>query len=340
MKAKWKKYRLNFRIPAGTSRGILKNKETWILYLEDELGGQGIGECGLLKGLSWDDRPEYEEILTELCSEITQSGRIPALDNYKEWPSIRFGLEMARLDLKNGGSGRYYASAFTKGKQNIPINGLIWMGSKEQMLVQVEEKIKMGFNCLKMKVGAIDFREELDVLQFIRDRFSAGDLILRVDANGAFTPGNAMDYLEALAELELHSIEQPIRPGQWYEMAKLIEKSPVPIALDEELIPIHSSQVKQEMLDIIRPPYIILKPSFTGGFAASEEWIQMAERKGIGWWITSALESNIGLNAIAQWTATLPTEGHQGLGTGGLYTNNFEAPLSIVNGELHYTPDK
>ncbi len=336
MRADWQKHTLKFKIPAGTSRGVLRVKESWLLRLRSNNGQTGIGECGMLKGLSWDDRPDYEDILDGLCKRIN-AGEPPPPETYRDWPSIRAGYEMAKLDLQNGGEQIYYPSDFTQGTHAIPINGLIWMGDKTQMLEQVENKIQAGFDCIKMKIGAIDFREEMEVLRFIRERYSGDKLVLRVDANGAFTSQNAMRYLEHLASLDIHSIEQPIPAGHWDEMANLVEKSPIPIALDEELIPLHDPTRQWEMLQTIRPHYIILKPSFTGGFAASESWIEMAESIGTGWWITSALESNIGLNAIAQWTATLPTKDFaQGLGTGSLYTNNFPSPLYIEKGALHY----
>ncbi len=335
MQAKWFKHTLRFKTPAGTSRGTLRTKESWFIQLTDNDGKSGIGECGLLKGLSWDDRPGYEEVLTSLCQRIN-GGQAPKPEAYLQWPSIRAGLEMAILDLRNGGQQRYYSSGFTRGERSIPINGLIWMGDKENMLRQVEQKIAAGYTCIKMKIGAIDFEQELDVLRYIRGHFTRRDLILRVDANGAFTPQNALKFLDAMAPLDIHSIEQPIPAGRWYEMADLVTQSPIPIALDEELIPLHDSTRQRQMLETIRPHYIILKPSFTGGFAASEHWIEMAESLGTGWWVTSALESNIGLNAIAQWTATLNTSTYQGLGTGSLYTNNFPSPLYIQNGRLSY----
>jgi len=229
-----------------------------------------------------------------------------------------------------------FPSEFTKGEKSIPINGLVWMGTKEFMKIQIKEKISSGFSCIKMKIGAIDFDTELELLTSIRKEFSSKDIELRVDANGAFTPKEALEKLKHLSALEIHSIEQPIKQGQFEEMALLCEQTPLPIALDEELIGVFSETKKEEILQIIQPQFIILKPSLIGGFQGSTEWIEKAIKYNVSWWITSALESNVGLNAIAQFTYTLQNKMPQGLGTGGLYANNFEAPLEIEKGNLHY----
>lgn len=339
LKARWFKYTLHFKIPAGTSRGVLQQKNSWFIILEDltTQGKKGIGECGLLKGLSSDDKPGYEEKLDELCKNINEPG---ASDGVSDWPSIEFGLEMALKDLRTENPMILFPSPFTKGEKAMDINGLIWMGEKDFMFRQVEQKLKQGFYCIKMKIGAIDWEEELHLLKYIRERFPEEQVELRVDANGAFTAENAPGKLEELAELKIHSIEQPIKSGQWKEMAELCRNTPLPIALDEELIGVTGCQAKNELMETIRPQYIILKPSLVGGFAESEEWIDIAEKFDIGWWVTSALESNVGLNAIAQWTFTLGNTMPQGLGTGKLYTNNISAPLEISNGQLHYNPEK
>ncbi len=243
---------------------------------------------------------------------------------------------MAIKSLESKTPFELFPSVFTRGEASIPINGLIWMGSESFMKRQIKEKIEAGFGCIKMKIGAIDFETEIDLLKSIRKEFSPSDIELRVDANGAFHPNEALGKLQRLSELNLHSIEQPIKQGQFDTMAKLCEETPLPIALDEELIGIFTSSKKEELLQTIGPQYIILKPSFIGGYKGAEEWIHLAEQQQVGWWVTSALESNVGLNAIAQWTFTLATDTVQGLGTGSLYTNNFDSPLQIKNGTLHY----
>lgn len=334
MTATYHKYILNFKQPSGTSRGILKNKEAWIIVIDSE-GKQGIGECGLLRGLSIDDRPDFEYQLKWTCDHIDR-GLESLYEKNIEFPSIQFGLEMAFKSLESENPFELFPSAFTRGESEIPINGLIWMGSESFMKQQIKEKIEAGFGCIKMKIGAIDFKTEINLLKSIRKEFSSSDIELRVDANGAFQPNEALEKLKRLSELDLHSIEQPIKHGQYEAMAKLCEETPLPIALDEELIGIFCSEEKENLMQTISPQYVILKPSFIGGFEGSQKWIQLAEKHHIGWWITSALESNVGLNAIAQWTFTLRTNTFQGLGTGSLYTNNFDSPLQIKNGTLQY----
>ncbi len=333
--AKYQRYVLNFKKPGGTSRGVLTQKESWLIELtrEGTHSKTAIGECGILRGLSADDRPNYEEKLKEVCQRVNE----PFEDLYeelREWPSIQFGLEMAFKELENSKEHIYFESDFTRGVASLPINGLVWMGDKATMLSQISEKIAAGFSCIKMKIGAIDFEEELACLAHIRSRYSKDEIEIRVDANGAFSPAEALSKLEKLAAFDLHSIEQPIAVKQPEAMRSLCEKSPIDIALDEELIGVFQKEHKAQLLDAIRPPFIILKPSFIGGFKGTLEWIEAAEKRNIGWWITSALESNIGLNAIAQFTATLQPEIPQGLGTGGLFTNNIERNLAIKNGRL------
>ena len=338
MKATFKKYLLNFKNSSGTSRGILRTKETWFLILEDE-GKWGIGECGLFRGLSYDDVPEYEEKCSWVAGHI-DLGELELLKHLTKYPSIQFGLEQAFLSLRAHHPFELFESSFLNEHQPISINGLVWMGDKDFMYRQIENKLKDGFTCIKMKIGAIDFDTEIDLLKSIRKRYSKNEIELRVDANGAFLPQEALEKLERLSKLDLHSIEQPIKVGQTTEMYKLCRNTPLPIALDEELIGVVDVTKKKELLQTIQPQYIILKPSLVGGFEGSMQWISLAETNGIGWWITSALESNIGLNAIAQWTATLGSKMPQGLGTGSLFTNNIESPLEVAKGGLYYGKSK
>jgi o-succinylbenzoate synthase len=334
MKANYHKYSLDFKRPSGTSRGIMTTKETWFISIENN-GKTGIGECGILRGLSIDDRPDYEDKLKWTCQNI-HLGLEKLLNALIEFPSIQFGIETAFKSLQSKDKFVLFPSNFTKNLDSIPINGLVWMGSADFMRTQIKEKIDAGFDCIKLKIGAIDFQTELDILKSIRADFSVSDIELRVDANGAFSPDDALEKLKQLSDYQLHSIEQPIKPKQLNAMAKLCEQTPLPIALDEELIGVFSFQDKQRVLQMIKPQFIILKPSLVGGFRGSQEWIDLAEGLNINWWITSALESNVGLNAIAQWTYTLKNNRPQGLGTGSLYTNNFPSPLIVKNGTLQY----
>jgi len=334
MKATYKKHILNFKRPSGTSRGVLKTKETWFIILEDE-GKYGYGECGILRTLSVDDVPHYEEKLKWACNNI-QLGLEVLWQQLIAFPSIQFGLEQAFLSLKSNDPFKLFPSAFTDNNEGIQINGLVWMGEEAFMKQQIADKIKAGFTCIKMKIGAIDFETEIKLLQSIRKEYSQKDIELRVDANGAFAPNEALEKLKILSELDLHSIEQPIAVKQFEQMAYLCANTPLPIALDEELIGVFNPIEKENILQKIKPQYIILKPSLIGGFKGSLEWISLAKKHNIGYWITSALESNIGLNAISQFTHTLNTTMPQGLGTGGLYTNNIESPLEIKSGKLHY----
>jgi len=337
MRVTYQKHTLKFKRPSGTSRGVLQIKETWFLEIS-EGGKTGVGECGLFLGLSIDDRPDYEEKLKWVC-ENSGLGEKILLEELKEFPSIQFGLETAFKSLKAENPFLLFPSEFTHGQKSIPINGLVWMGEKSFMKTQIAEKIDQGFTCIKMKIGAIDFASEIELLQFIRKTFSPQDIELRVDANGAFALDEALEKLKLLSEFQLHSIEQPIMAGQWQEMARLCEQSPLPIALDEELIGVFDVTKKQELIQTIQPQYIILKPSLIGGFRGSDDWIKVAEKQGCGWWMTSALESNIGLNAIAQFTFTKNSILPQGLGTGSLYTNNIDSPLEVKKGALKYNPD-
>jgi o-succinylbenzoate synthase len=339
---------LQFRFDAGTSRGVLRSKD--VFWIKAFKAGSsdicGWGEAAPLVKLSPDDRPDFEEVLVKVLKQMEAIHWIleenTILEKLKEvipfeLPSIRFGLETALLDLKNGGKKRILESPFYDLKEPIPINGLIWMGDREFMLEQIDQKINEGYDCIKMKIGAIDFDQELELLRYIRNRFSPEQITLRVDANGAFSKDEALMKLSKLAELGIHSIEQPIAAGNLEEMRTLCEATPLPIALDEELIGVES---KAELLDQIKPQYIILKPTLVGGILETREWIKLAEERGIGWWMTSALESNIGLNAIAQLTSIYNPTIPQGLGTGKLYHNNLESPLEIKSGLIRYSLGK
>ena len=338
MKATFQKYILNFKQASGTSRGILRTKETFFFFISNQ-HSEGIGECGLFRGLSCDDRPDYEEKLQWLCDNINKEKAV-LFSELKEFPSIQFGLEQALLSLKSQDKFELFPSEFTESQDAILINGLIWMGSEQFMHQQIKEKLESGFTTIKMKIGAIDFDTELALLKSIRKEYNANEIELRVDANGVFNPKEALEKLKRLSDYQLHSIEQPIQQGQWQEMARLCEDTPLPIALDEELIGIFDVTKKEKLLLTVNPQYIILKPSLVGGISGSNEWIRLSKSQNIGWWITSALESNIGLNAIAQYTYNLGVSLPQGLGTGSLFTNNIESPLEVIKGALHYNKSK
>jgi o-succinylbenzoate synthase len=312
----------------------MTEKETWFIVLEQD-GKKGIGECGILRGLSIDDRPDYEEKLKWTCDNI-HLGKDQLWEALLEFPSIQFGVEMAFQSLVSETPFLLFPSDFTKGIKSILINGLVWMGEESFMKQQIEEKLAQGFRCIKLKIGAIDFDKELQLLRFIREHFTPEQIEIRVDANGAFDLTVALDKLMQLSEFKLHSIEQPIQKNHTDRMAELCKTAPFPIALDEELIGVFDLAEKEQLLAKIKPQYIILKPSFVGGFRGTQEWISLAEKHKIGWWITSALESNIGLSAIAQWTFLQHNLMPQGLGTGGLYTNNFDCPLEVLEGQLWY----
>lgn len=331
---------LHFIQPAGTSRGVYTTRQSYYVTLSDDNlpGIVGIGECATLPDLSCDAMPpkEYERILKDFCDDLCQSGKIDK-EAMRPYPSMLFGLETAKRQLDNGGRIDLFNTPFGRGEEGITINGLIWMGTFDEMFQRLEAKLKAGFHCVKLKIGAIDFEKELRLIQHIRQHFSRKEVELRVDANGGFTPDNAMQRLEALAKYDIHSIEQPIRQHQWKEMARLCKNSPLPIALDEELIGVNDLTEKNGLLDTIQPQYIILKPSLHGGISGTREWIKLAKERGIGSWITSALESNIGLNAIAQLTADIygpHITMAQGLGTGQLFSDNIPMPLEIRGEQL------
>ena len=343
----YKKHILDFKFDAGTSRGVLKQKETFYISVCEKSFPDtiGYGEAGPLPKLSLDDFPDFEQRLAELISQFNDqdlSLEHIALDDFvslhvpPQYPSIRFAIETALLDLRNGGQRVIFPSDFTIKNKSIPINGLIWMGDREFMLEQIDHKLNDGFSCIKMKIGAIDFDQECELLGYIRKEYDASQITLRVDANGAFSPSDALEKLNRLATYDLHSIEQPIKQGQIEAMRRLCEVTPLPIALDEELIGVVDFEEKRLLLEKIKPQFIILKPTLVGGLRSCDDWIALAEKMNIGWWITSALESNIGLNAIAQYTATFDAEMPQGLGTGQLYHNNIESPLKIDSGTLIY----
>lgn len=336
MKAFFKKHTLNFKRPSGTSRGVLNIKDTYFLLLNSE-DSFGVGECGLLRGLSIDDREDYEQKLQWVCDNISL-GEEKLYKELMEFPSLQFGVEMAFQSIRSKNPYILIPSRFTDGEASIPINGLVWMGEKQFMKQQISEKLEQGFTCIKMKIGAIDFKTEVALLKSIRKEFSPSEVELRVDANGAFSPKEALEKLKILSDLHLHSIEQPIKQGQGQEMARLCEETPLPIALDEELIGVFLETEKEKLLNTINPQYIILKPSLIGGFKGSDSWIDKAEKISSGWWITSALESNIGLNAISQYTFSKKNKMPQGLGTGSLYTNNIDSPLEVFKGTLRYNP--
>lgn len=327
-------YRLGFIEPAGTSRGVMRTKLTCMVKVYDERDPShfGIGEAALFEGLSTETGRNYELKLMELLANIAL-GRETDLSRF---PSIQYGLEQALLDFAGGCRGLWFDSPFTAGEQDIVINGLVWMGTYEEMLERVRLKVEAGFKCIKIKVGAIDWQRELDLVSGLRRLYTPQQLEIRVDANGGFNMDNALPRLKALADLGVHSIEQPIPAGHPELMRFLCEVSPLPIALDEELIGRFTTEERQTLLDTIGPAYIILKPALCGGFSGASEWIALASERGIGWWVTSALESNVGLDALAQWTATLGNPMPQGLGTGQLYTNNFTAPLRLDGERLHY----
>ncbi len=337
LEASFKKHKLQFNTPAKTSRETFITKDTYLLKVKyANLNFTGIGEASPLWSLSIDSKTGYIPMLNYVCEHINDwkdllNGKLD------QFPSIQFGLETALLDLSNGGNQIVYPSQFTEGKDSIQINGLIWMNDFESMSSEIEKKIQNEFKCVKLKIGAINWEEELTLLKNIRNRFSEKDIELRVDANGAFTPKEALFKLDELAKLKIHSIEQPIKSGQIEDMKKLCESTSIPIALDEELIGISTFKNKFDLLKEIQPQYIILKPSLIGGIKGSNEWINAAATNGINWWITSALEGNFALSAIAQYVYQTKNKLPQGLGTGQLYTNNFHTNLSLINDQLNFT---
>lgn len=328
---------LHFKQPAKTSRGQYTSRIS--RYVVVESGGvRGVGECATLPDLSCDERSDYDLLLRQFCNAIERTGRIP-YEALRPYPSMLFGIETAFAQLAAGGSTALFDTPFARGEVGIPTNGLVWMGSYDQMLARMQEKLDLGFRCIKLKIGAIDFDKELELLRIIRSAFPKDKVELRVDANGAFAPNEAMVRLEQLARYDLHSIEQPIRQHQWTDMARLCQESPIAIALDEELIGVNIPSEKERLLDTIHPQYVVLKPSLHGGMMGCEEWVSMAKIRGIGSWMTSALESNVGLNAIAHLAAhTYGTDDimPQGLGTGQLFTDNIDMPIALRGERMYY----
>ncbi|MCK5066164.1 MAG: o-succinylbenzoate synthase [Bacteroidales bacterium] len=337
--ASYTAYPLIFVRPAGTSRGVLKQKPCWFIQITGEDGVSGLGEVSVIPNLSVEDPDEIEIRIDHICKLIS-IGEMDPKQPLPTLPGVQFALETAMLDLKQGGERLLFPSEFTKGSTGIRTNGLIWMGVREFMISQIREKMQLGFTVLKLKVGALDLQVELEVLKWIRSEFGTADLEIRLDANGAWEPGEAEGKMQKFARFGIHSIEQPIASGQAEAMAELCNNPVIPVALDEELIGITGQEAKRALLAQINPSYIILKPGLLGGFSMSGEWIRMAEELKIGWWITSALESSIGLNAIAQWTWQLGVSRPQGLGTGALYTNNIPSPLQMSGEQLWYRPEK
>jgi o-succinylbenzoate synthase len=343
-------YTLQFKFDARTSRGSLSEHKTWFLKVWDNANPrlEGHGECAPFEGLSVDDVPDFDQQMRQAIRKIEGAMLPQSLEQIEQYvshidenlPSVRFGLETALRDLFYGGKMKIFDSAFYNEHRSIDINGLVWMGDKDTMLDRLELKILSGFECIKLKIGGINFADELEIIKEAKDMIDRDDLTIRVDANGAFEPTKVKPALELLAQLGIHSIEQPIKPGQWLAMAELARTSPVPIALDEELIGIYSLEKKKALLETIMPQYIVLKPTLLGGFKATEEWIKLANELNIGWWITSALESNIGLNAICQFTSQFEQQVPQGLGTGELYTNNIPSPLTMINGCIFWDTEK
>lgn len=337
MRLQFAPYILKFNEPGGTSRGVLTEKITCMLRIFDERDPEryGIGEAAIFPGLS----PEADDRFFYKLMELQANMRLGLKTDLERFPSLQCGLEQAIRDFSGGCEGVYFESPFVHGEASIEINGLVWMGDYDLMIERIERKLKEGFKCIKLKIGAIDWHKEVEMIRYIRDRYDNTKVEIRVDANGGFDMDCAIPRLKRLADLGVHSIEQPIKAGNPMLMHFLCEVSPLPIALDEELIGKFTTREKEETLDSIHPAYIVIKPSLTGGFSGAQEWIRLAEERGIRWWITSSLESNIGLNALAQWVATLHNPMPQGLGTGGVYSNNFRSPVFLDRDRLGYNPE-
>lgn len=337
MRLQFAPYILKFKEPAGTSRGVLTEKPTCYMRLFDENNPSryGVGEAAVFPGLS----PEADDRFFYKLMELQANVRLGRSTDLSHFPSLQFGFEQCIRDFTGGCNGIYYPSQFVAGIQSIQINGLVWMGNREEMMERMEKKLEEGFSCIKFKIGAIDWKSEIDMIETVRKRYNRDRVEIRVDANGAFDMDHALPRLKHLADLGVHSIEQPIKAGQPLMMQFLCQVSPLPIALDEELIGKFSMEEKARTLDAIHPQFIVIKPTLTGGYSGAEEWIKLAEERNIGWWITSSLESNIGLNALAQWTATLGNKMPQGLGTGALFTNNLDAPIYLEGDKLRYNPE-
>ncbi|WP_236975993.1 o-succinylbenzoate synthase [Membranihabitans maritimus] len=329
---------LNFKFPAGTSRSVLRKRNTYILVLEGDNGTQGWGEAAPLEGLSTELANGGSSFKSFMDNFGKQTLTTDTINRINSFPSARFAMEAAYLDLQNNGERVWFPGDFVSGRTKIPINGLIWMGSKSEMFARINEKLQDGYHCLKLKIGGINFNDEVELLKYIRSQFDGNILELRLDANGSFSTRNAEERLKILSDFQIHSIEQPIQTGKWQEMAKLCEENIVPIALDEELIGLHGKEWKKRLIDVIRPQYLIFKPSLIGGIAETEDFISLSDNRGIGWWMTSALESNVGLNILGQFSDYLNVSMPQGLGTGQLFTNNISSPFTEKSGEVFCIP--
>ena len=353
MKANFKKHTFNFIFPAGTSRGVLHTKDSWFLSIFNEENATfGTGECSIIEGLSPDflDEFTYEQKLRSLIEKLkdlaladffilgnktsfSENG-MAFLKQFEDDPSIKFGLECALMDANNRGDGIIFDNSFSRGESSIPINGLVWMGTKEFMLDQIEQKITAGFKTIKLKIGAIDFESELNLIKGIRKKYSSDDLVIRVDANGAFNASSVYGALKELNKLDVHSIEQPVAPQNSKLLRDLAMEQIIPIALDETLLYFQKTIEKIQILEEIKPQFIVLKPSLHGGLTGTAEWIKMAEERNIPWWMTSALEGSIGLSAIAQFTGNYSINLAQGLGTGGIFSNNLPSNLVVESGKI------
>ena len=339
LEASYTGYPLHFTHPSGTSRGVLTEKPCWFIRLRREDGVTGTGEVSFIPGLSVEDPGEIGVRLDHICKSVT-SGSMDPNQTLPGLPGIQFALECAMLDLDGGGEQLLYPSDFTEGMKGIQINGLIWMGDPGHMRMQIRHKLDLGFRVLKMKVGALEMEKELEVLSWIRSQFGNDQLEIRLDANGAWTPEDALGKMERYAEYGIHSVEQPIATGQWEAMGRICREAPVPVALDEELIGLDVDKDSAAMLGMISPRYLILKPGLLGGFRNAERWVELAEETGVGWWVTSALESLVGLSAIAQWTYQRKVTIPQGLGTGTIYRNNIPSPLQVEGDSLWYRKER
>ena len=331
MKLSFSKHLLTFKKPAKTSRGEYLEKPSWLIQLSEN-GKTGVGEASPLADLSTDGQVDVLARLNQLPEEISDDTIEDYLERWKPGkaealPAVRFGLHCALLDLKSGGNGIWINSGFTRFEQGIPINGLVWMNNIEQMEEEAQLKIQKGFRCIKFKVGALDFDAECKLLERLRKNHSAFKLEIRLDANGAFETDTALEQIKELRRFEIHSIEQPVKPG-YALLDKICAESTIPVALDEELIG-HSLESGAALIKQTKPRYIVLKPTLLGGLDLCDGWIQMAENTQTKWWATSALEGNLGLFAISQWVSQYENKLHQGLGTGSLFVQNFPSKTDV-----------
>ena len=329
-------YTFSFRIPAGTSRGVMHERKSVFVKAQplNEIEKTFWGEIAPLPGLSpdlLDNALQPEHLLQKLKNEALYEP-----ESFNGYPAFQFAIESILLQIQSGKPHILFENKFSKGQSSIPINGLVWMGEKDFLIQQIENLIERGFNAIKLKISHQSFEKDVEVLRFIRTGYSSDKIEIRVDANGSFPLEKAETYLHTLAELEVHSIEQPIATRQWKDLQRLCELTPIKIALDEELIGLNHFEILEE----VRPQCIILKPSLHGGLCKCLHWLKRAEKSSIQWWITSALESNIGLNAIAQFTAEHSIGQLHGLGTGQLFTQNIPSPLTLESQYMHYQTSK